>query len=326
MNQVSEAVVLVTARSFARGFPEIREELERQVGEVRYRPTDKLEQGQLLGEVARANGWIAGLELIDRRLIAGAPHLRVIARYGVGTENVDIPAATEHGIVVTNTPGANSASVAELTIGFLFVLARRIVEADRAVKSGLWPRIDGWGVRGARVGLVGMGAIGKEVAVRALALGCLVAAYDPCLDETFAAAHGVKSVALGELLATSDFVSLHTPSNAETRHLVDEAFLQAMKRGSFLINTARGDLVDERALAEAIQSGHIAGAALDTLCSEPPEPSAALLLIDNVVVTPHMGAHSEDAVAGMSRMAMEDCLAVLRGEPPRFPVGMPGSP
>jgi D-3-phosphoglycerate dehydrogenase / 2-oxoglutarate reductase len=320
MKQVSEAVVLVTARSFARGFPEIREELERQVGEVRYRPTDKLAEGQLLEEVASVNGWIAGLELIDRPLIAGAPHLRVIARYGVGTENVDIPAATEHGIVVTNTPGANCASVAELTIGFLFILARRIVEADRAVRGGLWPRIDGRGVRGARVGLVGMGAIGKEVAVRALALGCRVAAFDPCMDESFAATHGVESVALGELLATSDFVSLHAPSTPETRQLVGGVFLKSMKPGSFLINTARGDLVDERALADAIRSGHIAGAALDTLCSEPPEQAAALLRMDNVVVTPHMGAHSEDAVAGMSRMAMEDCLAVLRGEMPRFPV------
>jgi D-3-phosphoglycerate dehydrogenase / 2-oxoglutarate reductase len=322
MNQVSEAVVLVTARSFGRGFPEIREELERQVGEVRYRPADKLKPGELLEEVAGANGWIAGLELIDGRLIAGAPHLRVIARYGVGTENVDVAAAAEHSIVVTNTPGANAASVAELTIGFLFVLARRIVEADRAVKGGLWPRVDGSRVRGARVGLLGMGAVGKEVAARAQALGCLVVAYDPCMDETFAAAHGVKSVDLGELLATSDFVSLHAPSNPHTHHLVDEHFLRAMKRGSFLINTARGDLVDERALADALRSGHVAGAALDTLCSEPPDQPAVLLSMDNVVVTPHMGAHSDDAVAGMSRMAMEDCLAVLRGESPRFPVSL----
>jgi len=238
----------------------------------------------------------------------------------VGTERVDLAAAAERGIVVTNTPGANASSVADLTRGFLFALARHIAAAKRAVQRSSWPRVEGVGVGGKRLGLVGMGAIGKEVAVRASALGCTVVAHDPLLDQASADLRHVTRAVLDEVIATADFVSLHVPSNPDTRGMVSASFLRAMKPGAFLINTVRGDLVDEEAMADAIGGGHLAGAALDTLSCEPPQKSHVLLGLENVLVTPHMGAHSDEAVGGMSRMAAADCLGVLDGRPPRFPV------
>jgi len=238
----------------------------------------------------------------------------VIARYGVGVNNVDLATAQAQGVVVTNTPGANSASVAELTIGLLLNLLRPIRQAAAETRQGGWPRLSGVSLVGKTVGLVGLGAIGKEVARRLAGFDCDVLAYDVVADADFARRHAVDLVTLDDLLARSDVVSLHLPVLPETRHMVNAAFLRQMKPGAYLINTSRGELVDEAALLEALTAGHLAGAALDAFQQEPPGADNPLLALPQVIATPHMGAHSDGATNAMGRMALDDCLAVLRGE------------
>lgn len=319
----SKLRVLVTPRSFGADDPELRDELVAATGEVIWRQEGNLGPAELSEAVAAADGWIAGVERIDREVIEAATRLRVIARYGVGVESVDLRAAAERGVVVTNTPGANSGAVAELVIGLIFALARRIAYADAAVRGGGWPRLRGAAVEGKTVGLLGFGAIGREVARRVRALDCRVLAFDPAPVAEQAAALGVELVGRDELVATSDFLSLHLPVTAATEGMVDAAFLGRMKPGSYLINAARGELVDERALAETLRAGHLAGAALDCLAVEPPAAGFELGTLDQVVLTPHIGAHTDAAARAMGRAAVENCLAVLRGEAAPNPVAPP---
>jgi phosphoglycerate dehydrogenase-like enzyme len=180
-------------------------------------------------------------------------------------------------------------------------------------------------LEGKVVGLLGFGAIGREVSRRARALGCRVLAYDPQPAEAFAREHGVELASAEEVVASSDFVSLHVPVLPDTRGMVNREFLARMKPGSFLINAARGELVEESALVEALRSGHLRGAALDALAQEPPPSGFELGALDNVVLTPHTGAHTDHAVRAMGRVAVENCLAVLRGQAPPNPVVSPHS-
>jgi D-3-phosphoglycerate dehydrogenase len=312
--------VLVTPRSFARGDAELRAALTAAVGEVRWRQDGDVGAVELAELAAGADGWIAGVEPIDRSMLERADRLRVVARYGVGVDSIDLAAAQERGIVVTNTPGANAGAVAELVIGLLFAVARRIPYADRRVRAGAWDRIAGIGLEGRMVGLLGFGAIGREVARRARALGCEVIAYDPYPAEDLARSLGVELASREEVVAASDFLSLHLPVLPDTAGMVDARFLARMKPGSFLINAARGELVDEHALVEALRSGHLAGAALDALSEEPPSSPFALGELDTVVLTPHTGASTDSAARAMGWGALENCLAVLRGEAPPNPV------
>jgi phosphoglycerate dehydrogenase-like enzyme len=316
--------VLVTPRSFGADDPELREELVAATDEVIWRQGGDLGPAQLREAVAEADGWIAGVERIDREVIESATRLRVIARYGVGVESVDLRAAAERGVVITNTPGANAGAVAELVIGMIFALARRIAYADSAVRDGRWPRLPGVAVEDRTIGLLGFGAIGREVGRRARGLGCRVIAFDPAPGAVAAAAAlGVELLERDELVATSDFLSLHLPVTAETEGMVDADFLARMKRGSFLINAARGELVDEGALAEKLRAGHLAGAALDCLAVEPPPIGFELGRLEQVVLTPHIGAHTDAAVRAMGRAAVDNCLAVLRGDAAPNPVTPP---
>jgi D-3-phosphoglycerate dehydrogenase len=217
---------------------------------------------------------------------------------------------------VTNTPGANAGAVAELTIGLMLALARAIPQANAALRAGSATRIEGISLEGKTVGLLGLGAIGKQVARRLQAFGCTVLAYDPVPDRSFAQSHGVTLCTQEEVVAQSDFLSLHLPASPETHGMVNAAFLARMKPGAFLINTARGELIDEAALLEALRSGHLRGAALDVFASEPPPPDHPLLALPQVIATPHIGAHTDGAMNQMGWMALQDCLAVLRGEEP----------
>lgn len=318
-----EAVVLVTPRSFGLDDPTLRERLEAEVAAVRYVPSPGMDPAELVPLVGDVDGWIAGLDRIDQSVLEAAPRLKVIARYGVGTEQVDLEAACRQGVAVTNTPGANADAVAELTIGFLFALARGLVPAVEAARGGNWTPVRGRSLEGRVVGLVGFGAVGRAVARRAAALGCRVLACDPLADARLASDHGTELASLDELLAQADFVSLHVPLSPETRALADDAFLAKMRRGSYLVNTARGEVVDEAALLRAVESGHLAGAALDTLVDEPPPADHPLLHAERVIVTPHVGAHADGATAAMGRMALDDCLAVLSGREPAHPVVLP---
>ncbi|MFZ2445801.1 MAG: phosphoglycerate dehydrogenase [Syntrophobacteraceae bacterium] len=319
--ELKQCRVLVTPATFGTSDPRLGEELEDAVGEVVYNPFGRpLSASELAVLLRDIDGCIAGLDRFERGAIEAANRLRVIARYGVGVDAVDLAAAAERGIIVTNTPGANSAAVAELALALILCLARNICAADRATRAGEWPRFSGIGLRGKTVGLVGFGAVGKEVAARLGAFGCTVLASDPFVPPGIIKEHGALPASIDHLLGASDFVSLHAPLTPSTSAMVDRGFLAAMKRGAFLINTARGELVDEYALASALEDGRLAGAALDCFREEPPDAGHPLLKLPRVMITPHMGAHTDEAVSAMGWMSLRDCLAVLKGEKPQHPV------
>lgn len=309
--------VLVTPTSYGKDDPRLKTQLAAEVGEVIYNPAARpLAPEELCRLIQDVDGYIAGLDTINAEVIAAAQRLKIIARYGVGVDRVNILAATARGILVTNTPGANSAAVAELAIGLMLALARDLPRMVAVTRQGEWPRSSGVGLRGKTVGLIGFGAIGSEVAVRLQAFGCRILAYDPYVSPAKAQAQAVELCELGDLLGAADFVSLHTSVGAGTTRMVNREFLAGMKPGAFLINTARGELIDEAALFEALRSAHLRGAALDCFSPEPPAPDNPLLHLPQVIATPHAGAHTDEATAKMGWMALESCLSALRGECP----------
>jgi D-3-phosphoglycerate dehydrogenase / 2-oxoglutarate reductase len=228
-------------------------------------------------------------------LIAASPKLRVIARAGTGVDNVDVPAASARGIVVMNAPGANSISVAELAVGLILSMARHLPAADAAMKQGKWEKKKFLGeeIREKTLGLAGLGRIGQEVARRASAFGMRIIAHDPFISEHVAADLGVDLVSLDDVFARADYVSLHMPSNEKTRKIVNAERLATAKKGIRIINTARGDLIDEKALADAIESGQVGGAALDVFDIEP-TVDQRLQMLPQVVATPHIAASTRE--------------------------------
>jgi D-3-phosphoglycerate dehydrogenase len=253
---------------------------------------------------------------VTARAIAAARRLRVIGRAGVGVDNIDVEAATRAGIVVVNAPGGNAVAVAEHTIGLILCLARRIPQAHLQVRSGRWERnrFLGTEVRGKTLGLLGLGRIGSEVARRALALGMKVMAYDPAVSPERMESLGVIPAELTQILAHADFLSLHVPLTRETQGLIGEEAIARMKPGAYLVNCSRGGVVDEQALARALREGRLGGAALDVLASEPPPADHPLLQLDNVVITPHLGASTKEAQASVAVETARAVLGVLRGE------------
>lgn len=318
---LKECRLLVTPTSYGKNDARLKTELEAQVKEVLYNPTGKpLNSAEVAALLPGIDGYIAGLDGIDANALKAADKLKVIARYGVGVDSVDLAAAREKGVVVTNTPGANSVSVAELALGLMLALARQIPEAVEAVHQGKWPRYAGLSLEGKIVGILGLGAIGKQLARRLAGFDCGLLAYDPFGDPAVAKALGVELIGLDDVLKHADFVSLHLPLLPETRCMVNETFLNKMKKGSFLINTSRGEVVDEEALLKALQSGHLKGAGLDAFTVEPPDPRNPLLALPQVIATPHLGAQTDGATSNMGWLAMKDCLAVLKGETPVYRV------
>jgi D-3-phosphoglycerate dehydrogenase / 2-oxoglutarate reductase len=233
---------------------------------------------------------------VDERLIASAPKLRVIARAGTGIDNVDLPAASARGILVMNAPGGNSVSVAEHALALMLSLARSVPAADATMKRSVWDKkkLTGAELRGKTLGLVGLGRIGQEVASRARAFGMELVAHDPFISEEIASALGIQLLDLDAMCATADYISLHIPATGETRHLFGKERLAKCKRGMRIVNTARGELIDEAALADAIQSGIVAGAALDVFEVEPPK-EWRLAQLPQVVATPHIAASTAEA-------------------------------
>ncbi len=239
-------------------------------------------------------------------LIHAAPKLRAVARAGTGVDNVDVPAASARGIVVMNAPGANSISVAELAVGLMLSLARHLPAADSAMKQGKWEKKKFLGeeVREKTLGLAGLGRIGQEVARRAAAFDMRIIAHDPFISEDVASDLGVQLVSLDDLFARSDYLSLHMPSTPTTKNIVNAERLAKAKRGIRIINTARGDLIDESALADAIESGQVGGAALDVFQKEP-TVDHRLQMLPQVVATPHIAASTREGqeLVGMETMA-----------------------
>ena len=309
---LAECRLLVTPTSFAKADPSLKGRLEAACREVIYNETGKpLSAVQLKEAIQGVDGYIAGLDDVSREVLEAADSLRVVARYGVGVDRVDLDAARELGIVVTNTPGANSVSVAELAVALMLSAARGIPTAAAATRAGGWPRTTGTTLKNKTIGIIGFGAVGRCVGERLRAFGCRLLAYDPFPPDD--PGPGVTLTSLEELLEQADIVSLHAPVTEETTRMAGEAFFARMKPGALLVNTARGELIDEEALLRALERGQLAGAALDVFDREPLPLDSPLLLSDKVIVTPHMAAHTDDAMNTMAEMAMEDCLAVLRG-------------
>ncbi|HJZ70644.1 MAG TPA: phosphoglycerate dehydrogenase [Vicinamibacterales bacterium] len=251
----------------------------------------------LASDVAEADALLVrSATKVDARLMDAAPHLRIIARAGTGVDNVDVAAASSRGILVVNAPGANSISVAEHACALMLALARSVPAADRAMKSATWEkkRFLGTELRGKTLGIAGLGRIGQEVARRARAFGMRVVAHDPYISEEVAASFGAELLSLDGICATADYLTLHLPSTPETRHLFDDRRFAACKAGIRLINTARGELVDEGALRRAIDAGIVAAAALDVFETEPPS-DWSLAQLPQVIATPHIAASTEEA-------------------------------
>jgi len=266
------------------------------------------------------DGYIAGLDFITKEVIENAPDtLKAISRYGVGYERVDIAAAKEKGIIVTNTPGANTQAVADLAFGLLICACRNICVLDQQVKEGRWPRQYGVELYGKTLGILGFGSIGKAVAKRAAGFSMNVLAYDPYVSKQAAAQNGAELVGISDIFKQSDFISLHLPVTEQTRNLVNAEAIDTMKQGVVLINTARGGLIDEDAALKALLSGKIAGLGLDAFSVEPPSNSP-LLRLPNVIATPHTGAHTKEAMDNMANMAVDNLIAVLSGKPCPFVV------
>jgi D-3-phosphoglycerate dehydrogenase / 2-oxoglutarate reductase len=319
--ELKDCRLLVTPTSYGKTDSRLKTELEALVGEVIYNPTGKpLKSTEVAALLPGVDGYIAGLDEIDADALNRADRLRVIARYGVGVDSVDLAAARERGIVVTNTPGANSSSVAELALGLMLALARQLPEAVEAVRQGKWPRYSGTSLEGKTIGILGLGAIGKQLAKRLAGFDCRLVAFDPYADSAFSASHHVELTSLEAVIEQADFLSLNLPLLPETRNLVNEDFLRKMKKGSFLVNTSRGEVVDETALLTSLQSGHLKGAGLDAFCVEPPDPHNPLLNLPQVIATPHLGAQTDGATSNMGWFALRDCLAVLRDEEPSYRV------
>jgi D-3-phosphoglycerate dehydrogenase len=303
---VIDATVLVTARSFAH-----RRALEGAVREVRYNDLGRpLAAAELRERVDGVQGVLAGLDDIDASVLA-TPGLRVVARHGVGVDRVDLAAAQRHGVAVTNTPGANAAAVAELTLALMLLLCRPVRQAERAVGAGEWPVLSGSELGRRTVGLLGAGQVGSRVKRALEGLGCTVLVHDPARED---------SVPLDELLPRAEVLTLHVPLTAETRGMVGDELLGRLPEGALLVNTARGELVDEAALVRALDERRLAGAGLDALAEEPPPPGHPLIGREDVIVTSHIGGHTAEAREAMGRQAMDDLLAVLGGRPPRHPV------
>jgi len=265
-----------------------------------------------------ADGLLVQYAPITRAVLVALPRCRVVVRYGVGTDTVDVDAATDLGVAVCNVPDYGVEEVSDHALALLLALGRGIVTLDRAVRGGDWSLATAPGVRRLRgrvLGLVGLGRIGRAVARKALALGLEVVAHDPAAVPPVP---GVAQVGFDELLARSDFVSLHAPLLPATRHLFDDAAFRRMKPGAFLINTARGGLVDTDALTRALAEGRLAGAGIDVLEREPIAPGHALLEQPNCLLTPHAGWFSRDAFEELKTKAAEEAVAVLTGAAPRY--------
>jgi len=308
--------ILVTPTSFkpSKGGPAL-ELLLSFSKDLVFNPKEKpLSEDELIPLLAGCEGYIAGLDFITRKVIENAPRLKVISRYGVGVDRVDLEAAREKGVTVCNTPGVNANGVADLAFALLLSIARKVPLLDRKTKEGEWLRSTGFELYGKTIGILGLGAVGKAVARRAAGFSMKIMAYDPFLNKEYTLANGIIAASFDEVIREADFISLHLPLMDETRNIINEEKMKSMKRGAVIINTARGGLIDEGAAYGLLKSGHLGGLGLDAFESEPPG-SSPLFTLDNVVVTPHTGAHTTEATAAMADMSVRNLIDVFSGKP-----------
>ncbi|HPK47593.1 MAG TPA: phosphoglycerate dehydrogenase [Sphaerochaeta sp.] len=256
---------------------------------------------------------ICGVEKITAEMLSRAPtSLKVLSKHGVGVDSIDLEAAKAARIAVCNTPGANAQAVAEATIGLMFAAMRNIPNAHHSVVSGRWKRPEGSLIRGKTLGVIGMGSIGKQVIAYSQGFGLNYLAYDPFFDAAFAAEHRVQNRSIEEILEQADIITLHLPCNEATYHLINHKTLAAMKRSAILINTARGDLIDEGDLYDALQQKVIAFAAIDVLAKEPTYESP-LFGLENIIITPHLSGNTKETTIVMGMRALHNAVAIING-------------
>lgn len=285
--------IVATDRVSKKGLTPLREDDRFKV--VRFKDSSDPEFGPELG---RAAGLIVrSATQVDAAMLDRAPGLRIVGRAGVGVDNIDVSAASKRGVAVVNAPSGNTISAAELTMALLLAVARRVTEADRTIREGKWERsrLQGVELRGKTLGVIGAGRIGWEVAERCRAFGMDVIVYDPYLAPDRIEELHPHLVGLDRLIESADVISLHVPLNSETKGMIDDDALSRMKKTAFLLNASRGGVVDESALALALEEGRIAGAGLDVYETEPLPPDSPLLTAPNLVFTPHLGASTKEA-------------------------------
>jgi D-3-phosphoglycerate dehydrogenase len=269
----------------------------------------RLQPAESVNLIQGVQGLIAGTESLGRDVLKGAKGLKVISRVGVGLDNVDLIAAKDLGIQVVSTPLAPTEAVAELTLGLMIALARRVVEADRSIRQGSWKPLMGHLLAGKTLGIVGLGRIGKRLAQLVKPLGMPLLAYEPLPDDEFVSQHQIRLVPLPELFSQADIVSLHVPLTAETRSLIRRESLSLMKSTALLINTCRGEVVEESALLEALESNRLGGAALDVYTEEPYR--GPMTENNKIILTAHMGSYAKEARVQMEHEAVDNLINLL---------------
>ncbi len=281
-------------------------------------PLPEAEMLKLLRAHDGVDAILHGDDRITREVIEAAlPRLKCLSKYGIGLDSVDVEAATELNVPVLFTPGVNHTTVAEHTFGLMIALAKHFYPHLREVKSGKWTRTTGYELYGKTLGILGLGRIGKEVAIRANAFGMTTLAYDLYWDDSFAAEwHIEKAGSPEDVLRQADIVSLHMNLSRENQHFLNKERLAMMKKGAMVINCARGALVDEKAIAQACRSGHLLGYGADVLDEEPIRPPHPFQELDNILVTPHIASRTYESVERQAVMATENLLRVLKGEKP----------
>ena len=314
------AIILTTPRSFA-GCTKAQDLLRKAGHEVRImRPDKPYSAKELYSMIQGVDALIAGLDEIDSQVIeAGMPSLKVIARNGAGYNNVDLATAKRNGVIVTVTPGANSIAVCEMAFSLMMGLSRKVHSMDANIRNGQWNRVQGSELFGKKLGVIGTGAIGSNLIQRCAAFGMEILAYDLYPKEHLVQEYGVQYVDLESIYKESDYISLHLPSSPETQAMINADVISRMKKGAFIINTARGDLIDENALFAALESGHLSGAGLDAFSSEP-FTDERFWGLSNVIMTPHSGAYTVEAVERTLVTAAEEVLRVLANEEPLYAI------
>jgi D-3-phosphoglycerate dehydrogenase / 2-oxoglutarate reductase len=312
MREGGEMKVICTSPSFAKHSNEPFIRLQQEGIELVRVPPD-ISQGAFVQEAQGAQAAIVAFNEIHDAVLAQLPDLKIIAKHGVGVDNIDVDAARKHGVTVTNVPNANKHAVADFAFSLLLALARQIPFGNEKTKKGEWASLFGADVHQQTLGIIGLGAIGKEVARRASGFSMTVLAYDPYIDRTYASKNGIEAVSLEALLRQSDFVTIHIPLLTETRHLIGEKELRLMKKNAFLVNASRGGIVDESALYEALQTQQLAGAALDVFEEEPLHRSP-LFSLDSFIAMPHVAGYTPGAINTLSHTCVDQIIAVLKGK------------
>lgn len=310
--------ILITPRSFGRASNvpfEIMEKYNYEI--IRNESGKRYTEEELFDIVQDIDGIIVGLEPISEKVLQKAKKLKVISKYGVGLDNIDLEAAKKLGIKVTYTPGANNESVADLAFCLMLSLSRNIKKLDEIVRNNGWEKVIGLEIYGKTIGIIGTGAIGKSVAKRAKGFDMEILAYDIYPDQDFADKIGMKYVDKNTLLEKADFISLHVPLTDEMYHFIDKEELDIMKETAILINTSRGGIINEEALYQALKDKKILGAALDVFEIEPPVDNK-LLELDNILLSPHCGASTIDATNRMGIMAVEGLVSILENMEPKY--------